>query len=420
MESAFKILRAIAIIAVVAILGGIGGWYYYLHSKQLSIASLIPGHKAAPQTPSTANPSNPSANTPAPRETVNNPIAATPAVDMPHAPTRLWRADQGPVSGFSFIAEPASASTSVHLYFAERANGNVFDADAVTQQLNRLTNTLIPKAYEAVFSPKGGTVAMRTLQGETVNTILAAFATPASTSTFPGALNGPALLADIRVLTIDPDPRSGKLFYVAPGANGQTGVFLSSTANAKPKQLFSSPIASWHLSVAGGKLMILEAPAEHVDGYAYMISDSGALSLYAGPLPGLMILPHQAGGALLFSSSGGGRIALYAQVGKSAPVALPLQTVAEKCAWDASKKLIAYCAVPAKLPSNNFITNWYQGALHTSDSIWQIDASNGTAQQLFTPNQPLDVRDPQVDPSGQYLAFENGADMSLWVLKLVQ
>ncbi len=195
---------------------------------------------------------------------------------------------------------------------------------------------------------------------------------------------------------------------------------LSSLTNAKPKQIFSSPLSSWHAFFAAGKVVLLESPSDDLPGYAYTLTGGGALSLSVGPVAGLMILPHPTEQALVYSSSVGGRVSLYAQLGTKAPTLISLQTVAEKCVWAPGRSFTLYCAVPAIVSTNGFIDPWYQGVLHTSDSWWQIDLANGTVNELFTPSTSLDVHDPHIDSTGNYIAFTNGIDESLWVLRIMQ
>lgn len=416
MGTTVKILRYLIITVVVALLGGAAGWFFFVRSHQGSLATQSEAGKSNEEAPFTE------AISPALDAATNVlPGGATPGIPSgTKAITQLWRVSQGPVAGFSFIAQKALATSSVHLYFAERANGNVFDADAITQTVIRLTNTLIPKTYEAIFSPKGGAVLMRSLDGESITTLLASFATSASTTTFPQALGGPTLAANIRAIAADPDPKSGAIFYLVPVAGGGTLGMLSSFAGGKPQQVFSSPIASWRAQYAASKVVLLLAPSEGAPGYAYTLGTSGALSLYAGPLSGLMILPHPTEDALVYSGSSGGRLSLFARKSKEAPTELSVQTIAEKCVWSPDKSLTLYCAVPKAVPQSGFIDAWYQGALHTNDTWWQIDVGSGTAGELFTPNSPIDVHDLRIDPSGNYIAFTNGVDMSLWVLAIVQ
>lgn len=69
----------------------------------------------------------------------------------------------------------------------------------------------------------------------------------------------------------------------------------------------------------------------------------------------------------------------------------------------------------------NFLENWYMGALHTSDSWWKINLTTGASTQVLDANTQgtsLDVVDPAIDASGTLLGFKNGADNSLWVLRI--
>jgi hypothetical protein len=62
--------------------------------------------------------------------------------------------------------------------------------------------------------------------------------------------------------------------------------------------------------------------------------------------------------------------------------------------------------------------------VHTSDEFYEVDASAASTTLLYDPSgdtsAQLDVEDPSVDPSGQYIAFINAKDQSLWVLRIAQ
>jgi hypothetical protein len=190
--------------------------------------------------------------------------------------------------------------------------------------------------------------------------------------------------------------------------------------NLKQKQVFTSSIGSWEPQFSPQGIILTESPADGIAGYAYVLKSSGALSLLFGPLPGLEVLPHPSENVFLYSSSANGGLSLYAKVGKSAAILLPVHTVAEKCVWAPGQSLVAYCAVPSAISSSNFLDDWYQGLVHTSDVWWQIDASAGTAQQLAVPPLALDVQHTTIDDSGNYIVFENASNQSLWMLKVVQ
>ena len=81
------------------------------------------------------------------------------------------------------------------------------------------------------------------------------------------------------------------------------------------------------------------------------------------------------------------------------------------------KSLIVYCAVPQVSPDNNFLDRWYRGEVHTADSWWRVSVNANSAELLYTPGDILDVENPVIDGSGNYIAFINGIDKSLWLLR---
>jgi hypothetical protein len=99
------------------------------------------------------------------------------------------------------------------------------------------------------------------------------------------------------------------------------------------------------------------------------------------------------------------------------------KAIAEKCVWApgaASASLFAYCAVPHTFSNSSFLDEWHQGVFFTEDTWWQIDAIAGATQALYASQDHPDVRNPQIDPSGKFIAFIDGRDSSLWVLRVVQ
>jgi hypothetical protein len=67
---------------------------------------------------------------------------------------------------------------------------------------------------------------------------------------------------------------------------------------------------------------------------------------------------------------------------------------------------------------------WYRGEIHTSDEWWKIDATTGSTTMIYSPkvsnNVSIDVDRPVIDATGNYIAFINAADKSLWMLKIPQ
>lgn len=416
MRTTQTILKYVLAALIVLILGGLTGWYFFVRSHTSSTAAISTARGLESEPPTfTGSLGSTAANI------EGSGISPSTSTSVGAALVkRLWEVDRVPVAGMGFAPNASTFATSTNLYFAERASGYIFEADTSTRNVVRLTNTLMPKTYEAVFVPGKYGVLLRSLdKSGAITTFAGTFQTPTSTPPSPQTLSGYYLAKNI--LAVAADPKSGALFYLtrAFASSGVVGTTLQ-WDGSKQKQVFASPITSWRPSLANGQTILLESPADDVPGYAYTIGKTGALVPLLGPVPGLIVLPHPSENALLYSTSQGGALGLYVRIGKKTAALLPTRTITEKCVWAPGKSLIAYCAVPTATPSSHFLNDWYQGVMHTADTWWQVDTAAGTAQIMYAPSQALDVQNPSIDASGNYIAFVNGPDQSLWVLRVAQ
>lgn len=424
MKKYIGIVRILATIVIVAALGGLFGWYYFLHARneQTNAQDEEAGYDVAAPTFEGSTGST--------YANVVSTLGENPGAVATSTTSRLWEVSEVPVAGFGWQSGPSPT-----LYFVERSSGYVFEAQTQSRSVTRLTDTLRPKMYEA-FVTEDGSVLERSIDDTGALITFAgavASSTPQSvesaTTTSVADLVGTDLPQGITAIAAD--PVSDTLFYMIPGPSGVSLVSTDWTGEQE-KQLFSSAITGWRLIAPGdGTVVLLQDPLDGAEGYAYQIGKSGSLSLIA-QAPGLTVLPRASSSALIFGSSGGGVLSLYAQPSANAsPVPLSIQTIADKCAWSpasaataAGGDLIAYCGVPETIPSQQFLDDWYKGIVHTSDEFYEVDVSDASTTLLYDPagdtNAQLDVEDMSVDPSGQYIAFINARDQSLWILQIAQ
>ena len=414
-----SLLASFAAVSLVAILGGLTGWYFYLRTHTQAIRSAdtargfsvgsLPGILGIGGSPGNAGVTplgsvGGSATTSATTEALDKPIIATPQTP------RLWQVTKTPVAGFGFV----EGDQGYVMRYAERATGYVFSADPWSGDIERLVNTLRPKTQEAYFS--GSSVIMRSFQNGYLDTWSGTVGR-SSTST---ALVGTSLGGSIKALSLD--ERSDRMFYLRQTATGLEGL-VTLPDGSKPRSVFSSSLTSWKPAAVTGRLVVTQSASDNVPGYSYEIGKGNALTKLAGNISGLMVLPRASSSALIYSSSQGGALSLYARTDfQTSPVRFSLKTIAEKCAWepDSTKGLFAYCAVPRAFSNPRFLDEWHQGAFFTEDTWWQVDASSGASQALFASEKHPDARNLQVDPSGRFIAFIDGTDSSLWVLRIVQ
>jgi len=387
---------------VVLILGGLSGWYFFLRSESQTTTAQSNARGLGSHIPVGAGAGQ----------------VALPAQSAAQKLPQLWHVHQKPVAGLAFVGYGSAAK----LRYVERSSGYVFEADPATAATVRLTNTLMPKIYEAHITESGHIYERSLDDAGNITTFVGTISTSSESSadatTSTRALLGLYLQKNIVHMAID--PKSDGLFYLTSGETGVIGV-RSLWNGSKQKNAFSSIITNWRPTwLADGRTILAQAAGSGMPGYAYALKDDGTLAPLLRDILGLTIAANGSG-ALLYGESSGSTLDLFTQTGPNATaVHLPIQTVADKCAWMPGKSLTAYCGVPQSVATGNFLDNWYRGATHPSDAIWRVDASSANAELVFTPETgtPLDIVDPTIDSSGNYLAFINGADESLWLLRL--
>ena len=412
------IVEYILISAIVLMLGSLVGWYFFLRAQtNTTVAQSAARGFGIPIPEGDANGAN-SSSFPSAR-------AGTPSTQSNQRPVQLWHVEAKPTAGHSFVG----SGKNLRLHYVDRAGGYVFEANPETGQVLRLTNTLLPKIYEALLS-ENGHVVLRSL--DTAGGITTFIGTLSTTTDSSNASSSAAALSgsylEKNILRISANPITGSLVYVVRGSSG--GAVMSAEWNGeKQKTLLESAITSWRpLALADGRSAVIQAAADNVLGYGYELKQGSAPSPILGPIAGLMMrirppTEKSSSDAVLWSQSVRGELRLFARINQNATaVQLPVRTIADKCAWAPSGAFIAYCGVPQGSTGQNFLDNWYRGAVHSSDVLWRIDASAGTAEMVFTPpsNTPLDIEDISVDRAGDYIAFTNAADKSLWLFRVTK
>lgn len=402
-----KIIRAVTFSLVVLVLAGLGGWYLYLQQQGDAIEQVSDGRGFGSAVPSFTGETG---------STLENIVEGLgfqreESASESVAPPRLWRALATPGAGLGFI----TGATSTRLRFMERSTGYLFETDVRTGKTVRLTNTLLPRVYEATFSGSGIPATQRIEEGRIVSSTLLYTAT-STPDTFGEVSNVP--LGAVERLTVHPT-RNEIISFVDDGKDFV--LIRSSLTGEKPERLYSSRLRDWRLTwLKDDSIFLTQAPSSGVPGNAFRL-EKGQLTPIIRSVPGLTLLPKSKSGPLLIGSDSG-TLALGSRGGMaSSTVTLPIRTVTDKCVWSPGAHAIAYCAVPEMITSSEFLNEWYRGQVHTSDSWWKVDASTGTVEPLASGasmNASLDVEKPVINEAGEYIAFRNAYDKSVWVLRI--
>ncbi len=263
---------------------------------------------------------------------------------------------------------------------------------------------------------------VRSTRAGNVTTFLGTIATSTNaTSTTNGTLYGSYMQPNI--LQVAMNPKTDAIFYLTASPKGGVDGYSQNWSGTKSTHVFYSLVGSWDASyLSDNRIILLESPQDGVPGYAYTLGANSTLTPLMHDIQGLTLNAQPGGSALVYGSSNGSSLSLFTRA-TTTPTTATIQTIADKCVWMPGASTIVYCAVPTSAPTGDFLQEWYQGLVSTSDNWWQIDLSSGQETLVYSPSSDgvsLDVQNPVMDPTGTYIAFQNATDESLWVLNVTQ
>jgi hypothetical protein len=346
--------------------------------------------------------------------------STTTTIDNQYTPSSkilsLRKISQDPIAG----AAAFSLNGQSYARFTDKATGHTYETDLGQISLARLTNTTIPKIYEAVWSQKGNGVSLRYLNNtETIQTYWAKMGQNSSST---NDLAGTFLPSNVKQFAVN--PAGDKLFYLLDNANGSSG-FIADINLVKRSQIFNSTASEWLVSwPKDDNIIFTTKPSYQALGYAYSLNaKTETFTKLFGSIYGLTTLYNGDANNVLYSESIDQSIKLHAFDSKNKIVTdFSLKTLPEKCVWSQKSKNIVNCAVPQNLPQADYPDAWYQGAVSFQDQIWRLDAATGDVKlmsTLFEANDFIDATNPILDPTETYLLFTNKNDFQLWGLTLI-
>lgn len=341
-----------------------------------------------------------------------------------------------PIAGAIAVEHDGKA----YVRYVARENGHVFEVDPKTGASVELTNTTIPRIYEAFFADNGNSVVLRYLtqdpisRKEIIKTYLANLELPVQANSdvaVPnalGSLHGKFLPDDLSAVSISPNGKG--LFYLLPIPDGVSGTTITlSTMSAK--EILRNSFSEWLPQLLDdGTVILTTKPSADVPGFSYLYNPSNqTLSRIIREKNALTTLSERHGSRILYSENivGNTTLGFYDKKGFGAEgggtaheTSIPLATLPEKCVW--SKNTIhLYCGAFTSTPRAQIPDDWYQGALSFSDSFWLINTDTTEIKFLVDPNKAIqkefDVFMPFLGNDENYFFFTNKKDGTLWEMR---
>lgn len=395
-----EIIIGIVIVIVILVITGVAVWYFFYRAEP-PIGPEISGE--FPTTGEVAIP---------PKEPTTTMLGEGEAFKP-----ILRQLTTTPVAG----AVLGGRSGTALVRYTDRATGNSMEIPAEGGTARRITNTTIPKVYEALWAKNGQSVVLRYLKedGETIETFLGAV--KSGTSGGEGELVGSFLPSNITAISGAPD--GSELFYIREDNDGAVGVrtdFVGKTRAA----LWRSTLREWlPISIGTTYISILSKPSALAEGMLRVLNrNTEKETVPLRNIFGLTALPNKSLTKILYSESANNTFTLRALDVKSGGARTLFETTApEKCVF-LKNDTDAYCAVPKTIPIASYPDAWYQGIVSFQDDVWKLNADN-KGDKFISPISEeaataIDAINLSLSSDEKFLIFMNKTDGTLWSLQL--
>ncbi len=327
-------------------------------------------------------------------------------------------------------SEQTTTENTVIFRYIERATGHLYEAreDSLTQI--RLSNTTIPKVFDASFSNDGERALLKILKEdqETIDTLSASVVSKSTTSaaTYKAepdgfSLEGTFLSQNI----ISSDISKDGLAYLLSNNSGGSSLITSTFTDLSKKIIFESPLKNWIIDrVNSNNILITNKADSRVSGFSYLVnSQNGSFNKIVGDLTGLTTLMSPDAKWLLYSVSRNNELDLYAlNTEDDKVINLGINTLPEKCVFSIKSGDVLFCGAPNQAPRVALPETWYQGQVNFDDNIWKINLSLETYDQVLGDKEEVDdsfdVIKPTLSPNDDFVLFINKRDLTLWSLEI--
>lgn len=328
--------------------------------------------------------------------------------------------------------------------YVSRENGNIFEVDPLSGVTTQLTNTTIPRIYEAVWGNGGNSVVLRYLvhdplsRQDTIKTYLANLILPitqaSTTSSQPqiGSLKGDFLPDNISAISVSAD--GAHLFYLLPIQEGVSGSIVSITTLGT-REVLRSSFSEWLPELLNSGMVVLTTkPSANIPGFSYLYNPlNKTFSRLIREKKALTTNAEGGGNRLVYGEnvSGNTVLDLYDTKGflnddgetiHTEP--LQLSTLPEKCVW-AKNHIRLFCAAFSTPAKAEIPDDWYQGTLSFSDTFWTINTDTSEIMFLVDPSKEksamrnFDVFTPFTGGDEKHFFFIDKNDATLWSMHLI-
>ena len=410
------------IILIILALAGIALYYWYFFMNVPSTNTDITIEESGGFNPLNVNPIS-NTNSQQDNSTIEE-ITATTTEDTSVLMPKLRLLSQEPVAGV--YASTTKDKTIIR--FVDRGTGHIYEANDLSMNVEKISNTTLPKIYEAYWNKNLNALVLRYLKDNTdlITNFYAELRTVASStasSTTPFEIKGKYLSYDTNQIAVS--PTKDRIFTW--NIENKKGIgYISSFDEKNKTKIVETPLNQMNVDwPETSTITITTKGSSLIPGYSYTVNTKTTeMRKILSNIRGLSVKMSVDGTKTLYSE-GGNKIStklLNNKDGISSDIIF--NTLADKCVWSTLRKNEVYCAVPTEINSGFYPEDWYKGNVSFIDQIWILDTTTGEvhllANLLNLSKTLIDATELTLDPKEEFLYFINKRDLSLWSLDLNQ
>lgn len=335
---------------------------------------------------------------------------------------RLRQITKTPVAGYDFVDK----GNGYVVWYVDRANGHISETSTSSLVVSRITNTTIPKVYEAHIGKGGENITLRMVnEAGNIETFIGSPKAKSSAATSstnePKELVGTLMGATIDFLSLS--PLKDKFFgLVSAGLGAQGSIYPFKGAATS---LFSHPVEKWIPQwVNTNTIVLTTAPSARAQNLSYILNTATkTLTQILGPKTGMVVSASPSANDFLFSQTQGTGLAtgIFDRTTGTEKF-LQNSTVPDKCAWSKINPNSVYCGFPKSIPEALYPDYWYQGRILFDDTIGFVNTETASINNILDLQEEsgsqMDVINPMISKDDKYLLFTNKRDLTLWILEL--
>jgi hypothetical protein len=308
----------------------------------------------------------------------------------------------------------------------DRGTGHVYEAENISDKINKISNTTLPKIYEAYGNKNGTNFILRYLKNDSdiISNFYAELRKTASTTETPFEIKGKFISPDIKQVVISP---MGDKAFTWNIENGSGSGYISAFDEKTKVKISDFPFTQVNIDWPENNTLIVSTkPSALSSSYIYSIdTKNGSYKSISSGVKGLSgKVSHDGLNMLSSFKNNDNFITSVLNIKDGSSQELIFKTLSEKCVWSNIKKDELFCAVPTEIPDAVYPDDWYKGSVSFIDQIWHVNTTTGEVRLLANltklSNKAIDAINLKLDPKEITLYFINKEDLNLWALDLNQ